>query len=258
MAVFRELILLRDLGPAIARIGDYLPELVVGALQKTARESKTPLALVTRATTPYAPIDTGAYLRAWQYQNFDDGADVFNDARQASPMEDGTRPYWISPEGRERIAKWVLRKSRFSIRGRKRKPKQQGRKAPTARAKRERMIGPRNVNFSKSAFGGSIQRANKRGGYPAALAAAERVAWSIAKKYSVEGQQPGRHVLGRAWPMILKLAALNIDEALIRAAQTRYSGGGGGGGGRGYPHKSKGRRFGPTLGGRLRHQGGLY
>lgn len=251
MAVFRELILLRDLGPALERIGRWFPEMVVGALQRTALESKTILALTTRATEPYAPIDTGTYMRSWTRVNFPDGADIVNDARQASPMEIGTRPYWISEEGRQRIAEWALRKSRFSVRGRKKKAPRVGRKKK-ARSVRQRMIGPRNINFSKTAFGGAIQRANQRGGYPAALAAAERLAWAIAWKYSIEGQQPGREVLGRAWPKIVRLAGLNIDEALMAAAATTYGRGGAPGGARPW-RPSKGRQFGPrSTGARLR------
>ena len=50
---------------------------------------------------------TGLMKKPWKNQNLPDGAILYNDAPYAGVVEQGSRPFWISPAGMEELIHWV-------------------------------------------------------------------------------------------------------------------------------------------------------
>jgi len=56
---------------------------------------------------PHPPVNTGDYRRSWKARNITDGVFFYNPTLQASIIERGRRPAWVSKEGQEALARWV-------------------------------------------------------------------------------------------------------------------------------------------------------
>lgn len=97
---------------------------VVKAIQDTVEEHGQRIAVQnTQALGRYAPINTHAYLEAWQTRKTETGAVVFNDSPYASIIEKGRRRGARMPPVKV-IAEWLDQKLRGRIRNRAKRLKQ--------------------------------------------------------------------------------------------------------------------------------------
>lgn len=183
-----ELIPLEHLGPALIRFGEVFPDEIRAALFRTAREGVT---IVTAKHRDSGAVDTGAMLRAWRPVRHEDGGDIVNETPYGPVMEYGARPFRISQAGIDNLAEWVERKARGRL----------SRFRVAAHTKK-----------------GKRKKRRRRPTHEEAL----RFARAIAKKFESHGIA-GRKMLGESWPLILKLAGANVDEALRKLAYGRLA-----------------------------------
>ena len=73
-----QIISLDKLPQVLTDFAERFPEDALRAIRQTARESRAILAKTTSDTKPFSPIDTGAYMRAWQGIPHEEGADIIH------------------------------------------------------------------------------------------------------------------------------------------------------------------------------------
>jgi len=199
-----QIISLDKLPQVLTDFAERFPEDALRAIRQTARESRVILAKMTSDTKPFSPIDTGAYMRAWQGIPHEEGADIINDVAQASTLEWGRQPGTYSPI--DELTEWVLRKSRGPWNKVFREPDPLGFKAQIRDIRRQ-YRGARGIK--------------RQEGENVARRVAQRYAAIISEKHYLEGFKP-RLVFTRSLPGIFKLLERNLDEALQRAARRNW------------------------------------
>lgn len=142
-----------------------------------------------------SPVYRGILRNAWKVMRLlEGGAELVNDQPYAGVMEAGARPFRISPEGRQALARWVYIKLL------------EGGKA-TSRAGRvqKRKYLPTGIAQARAAQHKGRVRAELE-------EEADQISWAIAKKFEKVGIKGRRFV----WLALPKLAQM-IEEEINRS-----------------------------------------
>jgi hypothetical protein len=146
-----------------------------------------------------SPVDRGILRNAWKVIRLSNGgSELVNDQPYAGIMERGARPFKISREGREALARWVFRKIlQGSIQVQK-----------AGRVSKAKYL-PVGVAQARAQQHKARVRAELE-------AEADAIAWAIAKKFERVGMKGKRFV----WQALPKLA--DIMEEEINRSLTKF------------------------------------